>query len=270
MNGFDVVIFGGQSNMQGQSEALLSREPVPSAFEYKFLSDEIVPLRDPAGEDIRRDGTAGYPFREGTELSAWLADHAAGSACYGHTSLIPAFCARCAALTGRRVLAVPCAKGSTGIADWLPGTDGWRILAGKTAGALRRVRKTSAAASVSLVWLQGESDAIAGRSKAYYKEKLRSLADALARDAGVERAGIIRVGHFTHDARDGEIIEAQRELCREDARFWLLTELADMLEASPGYMNPHVGGHFGARGLMLLGKAAGEALARVLPGRETA
>ena len=37
----DIIIFGGQSNMQGQSEALISTEIVPNSYEYKYLTDEI-------------------------------------------------------------------------------------------------------------------------------------------------------------------------------------------------------------------------------------
>ena len=54
----DIIIFGGQSNMQGESE---SRTPgvVAHAYEYRFLDDTIVPLENPVGEDILRDGTRG-------------------------------------------------------------------------------------------------------------------------------------------------------------------------------------------------------------------
>ena len=40
----DVVVFGGQSNMQGQSEALSEREIVKNALEYRLLTDTFVPL----------------------------------------------------------------------------------------------------------------------------------------------------------------------------------------------------------------------------------
>ena len=57
----DVIIFGGQSNMQGQSERLSENVPVKSALEYRLLTDSLVPLSNPVGEDIRYDGTAGDP-----------------------------------------------------------------------------------------------------------------------------------------------------------------------------------------------------------------
>ena len=51
----DVIIFSGQSNMQGESEMLLPAHEIKGAFEYKFLSDSIVPLSDPVGENITFD-----------------------------------------------------------------------------------------------------------------------------------------------------------------------------------------------------------------------
>ena len=38
----DVIIFGGQSNMQGQSEALTNAEIVPDSYEYRYLTNKII------------------------------------------------------------------------------------------------------------------------------------------------------------------------------------------------------------------------------------
>ena len=40
----DVIIFSGQSNMQGQSECLTENDVVNDAYEYKWLTDELLPL----------------------------------------------------------------------------------------------------------------------------------------------------------------------------------------------------------------------------------
>ena len=50
--GVDLLIFGGQSNMQGQTEAELAEPPVEGAREYRILTDSLRPLRHPVGEDI--------------------------------------------------------------------------------------------------------------------------------------------------------------------------------------------------------------------------
>ena len=43
MKSIDVIIFCGQSNMQGQSETLISRESVAGAYEYKYLTNSFTP-----------------------------------------------------------------------------------------------------------------------------------------------------------------------------------------------------------------------------------
>lgn len=48
----DLLIFGGQSNMQGQTESDPSDKPVEGAKEFKLLSKTFVPLKNPVGEDI--------------------------------------------------------------------------------------------------------------------------------------------------------------------------------------------------------------------------
>ncbi|MBR3895125.1 MAG: hypothetical protein IKJ35_08280 [Clostridia bacterium] len=46
----DVIIFSGQSNMQGQSERLSENDVVNDAYEYKWLTDELLPLQNPVGK----------------------------------------------------------------------------------------------------------------------------------------------------------------------------------------------------------------------------
>ena len=48
----DILIFGGQSNMQGQTEGLPENNaPVQGALEYRVKTDELIPLQHPVGED---------------------------------------------------------------------------------------------------------------------------------------------------------------------------------------------------------------------------
>lgn len=242
--------------MQGQSECLSNTEPVPGAYEYKFLTDTIVSLKNPVGEDIRSDLSEGYPLTKTTDLGAWVDDHIAGSACYGHDNLVPAFCDAYIAETKREVLAVHVAKGSTEIAWWLPGGQSYELLMKKTNAA----KKKADAQRVFFVWLQGESDAIDANTKSYYKERLIVLCEALKKDIGIEKFGIIRVGRFTNDHRDDEIIAAQDEICRENTDFLMLTTIATELNQQPQYMNPFVKGHYSAKGLELLGVSGGKAL----------
>ncbi|MBQ8718505.1 MAG: hypothetical protein IJY66_04500 [Clostridia bacterium] len=263
MKTVDILIFGGQSNMQGQSERLSEREIVSRAWEYRYLTDALIPLQNPVGENIRADGTRGEDVTPTTDIAAWLAEHALGAACYGHTNLLPAFCRAYTQASGREVVAVHAAKGSTTVAQWLPGTDGYRLLKEKSAAAIACARRAGCAiGSVYLIWLQGESDAIFSTPCADYKARLGALADALRADVGLDAVGVIRVGRFTGDARDDVILWAQDEICAEREDFVLLTDIAAELCSRPQAMNPHVAGHYSAAGLEMLGAAAGTTLAK--------
>lgn len=256
----DIIIFGGQSNMQGQSEALTSTEIIPNGFEYKYLNNQIIPLKNPVGEDITFDKTQGYRYEQGVNQSEWLSAHVTGSACYGHTNLVPEFCRAYTETIGNKVLAVHIAKGSTVIGDWLPGYAGYEIIVKKACAAIQMAKSLENVDRVFFVWLQGESDAISGNSKDCYKQKILELCQALKRDIGIEKFGIIRVGRFTNDKRDFEIISAQNEVCVENDDFLMLTDIATQLNMQKDYMNPFVGGHYSAKGLEKLGYEAGKNL----------
>ena len=174
----DLIVFGGQSNMQGQSECLSENDVVKDAYEYKWLTDEVVPLKNPVGEDITYEETCGSVFSEETDQADWLQKHVTGSACFGHTNLVPAFCRAYTQISGRNVTAVHIAKGSTVIADWLPGSRGYEILVKKAAAARKKVNPDR----VFFVWLQGESDAIFKSTAGYYKEALNRFCDALKKE----------------------------------------------------------------------------------------
>lgn len=245
--------------MQGQSECLSEEAIVENAYEYKFLKDELVPLKNPVGENITYDFKEGYLRVKGAPSDEWRDTHVLGSACYNHTNLVPEFCRAYIRENSREVVAVHAAKGNTEISYWLPGSMGYEALVKKSKAAVEKV----CSEHIYFVWLQGESDAIAGKSIAYYKECLAKLCNALKKDVGIEKFGIIRVGRFTNDERDDRIILAQSETCRENEDFLMLTEIATELNENPEYMNPFVKGHFSAKGLEMLGREAGKTLGRL-------
>ena len=263
MKTVDILIFSGQSNMQGQSERLSESLPVQGAWEYRYLSDTLIPLQNPVGENIRNDGSKGEDVTPATDIPAWLSEHALGASCYGHTNLVPAFCRAYIRESGRQVIAVHAAKGSTCIAQWLPGTDGYRALVKKSCAAIACARREGyAIGGVYLVWLQGESDALRSTTTQVYADSLVTLSDALHGEIGLDAFGIICVGRFARDERDNAIIEAQVEICRAREDFLMLCAAAPTMHTNAAYMNPYVAGHYSAEGLEHLGKAAGEALAR--------
>ncbi|MBR6557176.1 MAG: hypothetical protein IKT60_07075 [Clostridia bacterium] len=265
MKEIDIIIFAGQSNMQGQAEGRYLDGAVCGAYEYRYLTDSLHPLTDPVGENLRADGSEGYPpFTDGIPLQQWLDENVLGEACYKNASLVPAACAAVHAATDREVLAIHAAKGSTQVHQWLPGTDGYTVLLRKVQAGIRKAGETYAVRSVSLMWLQGESDSIFHCTRETYAERLVALGEAFAAEFGLERFGVIRVGHFCKTAWDEGIIAAQEDVCASHPLFTMLTRLTAELEQDPANMNPNVGGHFGAVGLEKLGRAAGEALAKLL------
>lgn len=251
--------------MQGQAEALSNTDMVEHAYEYKWLEDKKVPLQNPVGENIRYDRS-----NENTSLEALVQmeykvkmnTFVLLASCNGNTNLVPEFCKAYLthSKTSAEVLAVPVAKGSTQIHEWLPGTEGYKAILEKTRAAIDCVKMEYEIQHVFFVWLQGESDAIAGVSKETYKERLTQLNNALKLDLGIMRFGIIRVGCFTNDEKDWEIIDAQSEICRENSEFLMLTEMATELNQNEKYMNPYVAGHYSSKGLEKLGGEAGKTL----------
>jgi len=245
--------------MQGQCECLSENDTVKGAYEYKFLTDELLPLKNPVGENITYSTEKGYEVTPSTNASLWLKQHALGAACYGNTNLVPSFCRTYTENTERQVLAVHAAKGSTRISDWMPDSPIYQVLIQKARGAIEKVKPER----VFFVWLQGESDAIAGMTKDDYKGALQRLCAALKAELEIDLFGIIRVGRFTNDDRDLKIISAQDEICREDGDFAMLTDIATELNEQNEYMNPFVKGHYSAKGLEMLGRAAAQTLSKI-------
>ena len=102
----DIIIFSGQSNMQG-STGQKGSSRAENCWEYKYLTDDFVMVQDPVGEDIGED-----IFRAPVD---------------GGGSLVPAFCKAYAKKKGS-VAAMHCAKGATAIHEWQPGTSRYNAL----------------------------------------------------------------------------------------------------------------------------------------------
>lgn len=258
----DIIIFGGQSNMQGQSERLSNTDIVENALEYHYLEDALVPLRNPVGENIKTDKTAGYAHVKGGDGKKWLREHVTGWSAAGNTNLVPEFCKAYIGVTGTNVAAVHAAKGSTQITDWIPGTVGFELVVEKTKAAIQKLQPLYCIQRIFFVWLQGESDAYFRVDKQTYMGHMLALNAGLKENLSIDAFGVIRVGRFAGDDRDQEIIDAQEAVCESNNDFIMLTRIASELNKTPQYMNPEAAGHYSAEGLELLGKTAGEALGR--------
>ena len=253
----DILIFGGQSNMQGQTEGLpQDNAPVNGALEYRYLTDEFVPLQHPVGEDVCPE--------------KWIA---ASSGAGG--SLVPDFCRAYTLATGREVLAVHTAKGSTTLAEWLHGTQHHYWAQKKWLGALKKAKTLGEVGHIYYVWLQGESDALIQTSEKEYFQKLIAYKNELKAEVGIEKFGIIKVGYFARMASwvagsleektawDEAIMSAQERAVKEDGDFVMLTRVCTELSQNPEHINPKAVGHYNNASMTRIGTEAGNALAEI-------
>ena len=255
----DLIIFSGQSNMQGQTERFPEDiSSIDGAYEYRFLTDEIVNLKHPVGENINHFGKT-LDAKAYTEIGELLKDAALLAPVDDNANMVPEFCKSYVKTTNRNVVAAHVAKGSTVIDYWLKDGQGYKMLAKKVKGAIKKVNPEH----IYFVWLQGESDAVRGLLKKEYKKKMLDLNDLLKKELGVEKFGVILVGRFTMNEQDDEIIEAQKEVCNEHDDFYMLTTITEELVYKEEYMNPFVRGLYNSAGQELIGKIAGEALGRL-------
>lgn len=238
----DVLIFGGQSNMQGQTESLPEEAPVGGAFEYLYETDAFRPLAHPVGENFG-------------ELL--LAAHE------GHGSLVSSFCRAYREACGEEVAAIHAAKGATTIADWHPNGERYAFALKKICAGISAAKRLGEMRKIYYIWLQGESDAIEGRSEEEYLRALVEYKNALMRDTGIQKFGMIRVGYFVNDERDLAIMRAQERAVREDKDFVMLTRLTEEFSRDAQFLNPFAPGHYNNRAMELLGRDAGQTLGKL-------
>ncbi len=242
--------------MQGVTEGLPeNNEPVQGAQEYKFLTNELIPLQHPVGELI---GDAISP--------------ASGNG----GSLLPAFCRAYVRESGREVVAISAARGSTGLSDWQEGTERFSIVVEKVLKGIEKVKNTHKVERIYYVWLQGESDGRRATGENEYLQGLIRYKNALKKECGIEKFGIIKVGYFvtafkedinseTYKPRrmqEEAVMRAQERATREDEDFVMLTRICTELSLQSEYINPNAGGHYNNKAMELIGEVAGKALAK--------
>lgn len=256
-NPIDILIFGGQSNMQGQTGALPEHnEPVSGAQEYLCLTDTLIPLSHPVGEDIGNGLLLG-------------ADQ-------GHGSLLPDFCRAYCRVSGHPAVAIHAARGGTTLSQWVLGTERYEAALKKILGGIRKCRELGSVGKIYYIWLQGESDAIERTSSEEYEQMLTAYKNDLKRDVGIDRFCIIEVGYFcgtvtwirdrTREegaACDEAIMVAQERLPESDPDFVLLTDICKKLSRDPSCINPHAQGHYNNSAMTRIGTEAGAALAQL-------
>lgn len=253
----DVLIFGGQSNMQGQTEGLPEvNVPVAGAYEYRYLTDSLIPVAHPIGEDLEN----------GTILGA----HEGGG------SLVPDCCRAYIEATGREVIAIHTARGATTVSEWQKGQPRYELMIKKISAGLKKIRKQYEIGKIYFLWLQGESDAIALTTKENYSKMVIDLKNSLKSDVGIDKFCIIEVGYFCglvtwlHDRtieegklHDEAIMKAQEELPTIDSDFVMLTQICKTLSLDKTNINPFAQGHYNNKTMTVIGETAGKALAEI-------
>lgn len=245
--------------MQGQTEGTPTYNPtVTNALEYRLLTNSLIALRHPVGEDIFVDN----------EPMLAKAFNECGS-------LIPFFCEEYTKICGKKVTAIPVAKGATKVDQWLPNTERYKILVKKVVAGINLATELEPVDKVFFVWLQGESDAIDGVSAKDYIYRLTLLKNALKTDINIDAFGIIQVGYFasvityldqpfaTRLHNDETIIAAQETITKQDDDFILLTDVCKNLSRRAEYINPFAEGHYNNKAMEIIGKNAARTLAQI-------
>lgn len=204
----DLVIFAGQSNMSGVGGDVKQTPAVPHGCGYEYRNG-----KDPAGL---------YEITEPFGLSAngYLSDPDG----VRNGTLVSSFANHYFGATGVPVLAFSAARGGTGM-------DFWTNVQVKNELFMKyqNIKYWCESNHVKIrrqyvVWLQGESDAIAGMSGSDYQNNLKDVFSAVLAD-GIEQIFIITPGQLDMVPDFyGEIVKAQKELCNTSPYFTLATD----------------------------------------------
>lgn len=250
----DILIFAGQSNMEGSTGEKCAEPPVEGAFEYRYLTNELKELKNPVGENING----------GVLTQSEL----------GNGSLVPFFCKEYKKRTNNRVTAIHIAKGGSSIESWLPETERFKIATTKVLNGIKKVQESFVVEKIYFIWLQGESDAIKRTGTDIYKKMLIKFKNALKETVKIDKFAIIQQGYFSEFAgwvegskeekrkHDEEIMEAFSLAEKEDKDFIILTKICVKLSREQKWLNPkEYGPHFNNAAMAIIGEKAGNALA---------
>lgn len=253
----DIIIFIGQSNMQGSTGEKDESSAVDNAYEYKFLSNSFVPLKNPVGEDIDE----GRLLRESALKNG---------------SLVPAFCKTYCKKTKQKVIAIHTAKGNSSIIEWQKGTERFDAMIRKIKAGIKKAKENFSINKTFIVWLQGESDALKATSKNDYVNMLVNLKNEIRKEIEFSKFTIIRQGYFAEFApwierpvlekrkSDKEIMNAFDVAIKTDSDFFMLTKICAKLSKKKKYLNPkEYGPHYNNLAMEIIGKKAGSKLSKL-------
>jgi hypothetical protein len=237
-----LFLAAGQSNAVGQGDSAAAVQCAPqTAWEYRFSTDTLVPLKDPVGY-------AELHLEAAFTGSAW-----------------PAFAQAYHRLTGSTVVMVAAARGGSSchqLAE-LANYGTW-----DTTGRLRlfdsAVVKTQAALRKSgaqlkgIIWSQGERDANAINAglltAGAYKQSLRQLVERFRKALGPHLPFyIIQTGYYLNHPQEGfdAVRAAQQALSAEMERVYIVYGATNRFKEK-GWMKDEI--HYNQTGLNTIGE----------------
>lgn len=211
----DVIVFCGQSNMTGVGDASEAPNLIQGAgyaFNYVTNKNKFSKLEEPFG--YGQDDTY---FLNG--------DYCKGSMV---TSFVNAYYKQ----TKTPVIAVPASCVGTGSVSWKEFR--YKGIIQRVNAAVRLVKKKKMKVGhVYMVWMQGENDAFANMSAREHKDNLKSIVKSVKKKTHVETCMIIGLPNYYYDFTISEnykrIKQAQKDLCKYNKNFVLLTAIANTL-----------------------------------------
>ncbi len=218
----DVLVFAGQSNMMGHGDASAApkvKKKVGVSYLPISKPKKISDLTEPFGRD---------------ENDQYVSNVYDGEN-YATGSMVSAFAKAYNKESGRTVLAVPCAMPGTGSYIWAEQKH--KAISQRTTKAIKVAKKAGyKIGHVYLVWMQGESDALAMQrnedgtcdsdmSADMHIKNVRTMYRKAKKKAGFEKCFIIKIPSYYGDTKDpyGEkwshyfkvIQDAQDTLCED-------------------------------------------------------
>lgn len=226
----DLWVLGGQSNMQGSGMITRTYAPDP-----KVMMLDLSNVWMPAVPPVHRVYTAAAPVYKQTIMrknptlneETWAKiETEARKKPSGGVGLEHFFASAIAAATGHPVGLIPCALGSTSMADWDPAglAQGEQSLYGNM---IWRIRMAGGKIK-GFLWYQGESDAAPGLVEKFPAAFL-NLVDSIRRDTGIADLPVIyvQISRVYMENQAGapqweQIRELQRKLVAQRRNLWVV------------------------------------------------
>lgn len=245
--GQKLFLIAGQSNASGVGDAKQSPQwPFNSGYEYKVISDELVPLIDPVGEEVNG-------FETAKTGSAW-----------------PAFASRYFELSSKQVTIVQAAKGGSTLNSKYSSYLRWDSLGALFKAAVDKTTKAITKTGIPLsgiIWSQGEADAsfinALQSSEIEYKKQLKLLIKRFRFEFGSNTPFyIIQTGFANGENSNGfeQVQRVQEVICDEMPNTYLVYSFAKYFQEY-GLMTDYI--HYNQQGLNVIGKSVAEAIFQI-------